>query len=397
MTGPLTILAPVRYPSLFNSPRTSRHHILRRRFLPMNYLSPKVEGVTVFPPSLLDRIDLIHGFNRIPLNPKPFVIGFESHLPRGFGIENSFFFTFMRNQLLNERCRAIVGISEYAKRTFLAQHEETSAYHELAAKLVVRMPSVVLPKDPPAKKQTLPPIRLLFVGNHFARKGGCVALRLAQLSLDAGVPLEIEIISKLEIGRVSWTDPLDESFFDRYRPLLNLPNVRCWGELPNQQVIEKIRQSHFLLLPTFGDSFGYSAIESLTNGTPVIATRQCALPEFIRDGVNGIMLDLPLNDKGEWIHLNSPDRGSKIFEKIHAQEVDRLAEETLRRLEEMLNSPTSFDAMALNAHETAVQRFDSRLHDTFWDDLYETAVLQPVEGYAPDGAHQAYPIDHFET
>ncbi|OAE48367.1 hypothetical protein A7J57_22035 [Agrobacterium tumefaciens] len=346
---------------------------------------------------MLDRIDLIHGFNRIPLNPKPFVIGFESHLPRGFGIENSFFFTFMRNQLLNERCRAIVGISEYAKRTFLAQHEETSAYHELAAKLVVRMPSVVLPKDPPAKKQTLPPIRLLFVGNHFARKGGCVALRLAQLSLDAGVPLEIEIISKLEIGRVSWTDPLDESFFDRYRPLLNLPNVRCWGELPNQQVIEKIRQSHFLLLPTFGDSFGYSAIESLTNGTPVIATRQCALPEFIRDGVNGIMLDLPLNDKGEWIHLNSPDRGSKKFEKIHAQEVDRLTEETLRRLKEMLNSPTSFDAMAMNAHETAIQQFDSRLHDTFWDDLYETAVLQPVEAYAPECAHQHHPIDNFET
>lgn len=378
MTASLNILAPVRYPSLFNSPRASRHNIMRRGFLPLNYLSPKIEGVTLFPPTM-NRVDLIHGFNRIPLNPKPFIIGFESHLPRGFGVEHSSFFALMRRQLLSERCRAVIPISEYAKRTFLAQHEGTSEQSDLASKLIVRMPSMVVPQEPLVKEQSLQPIRLLFVGNHFARKGGCVALRLAQIALARGIPLEVEIISKLEVGRVSWTDPLDSAFFDLYRPLLDLPNVRYWGVLPNRQVIDKVRSSHFVLLPTFGDTFGYSAIEALINGTPVIATKQCALPEFIKDNENGMMLDLPLNEKGEWVHLNSPLRGHKIFQKIHAQEVDRLAEETLSRLEKILNDPQTFHSMCENARATAVKRFDSRVHDEFWDNLYDRAILQPLE------------------
>lgn len=383
MGSSLNILAPVRYPSIFNSPRESRHNIIRRRFIPMNYLSPKIEGVTLFPPTL-NRIDLIHGFNRIPLNPKPFIIGFESHLPRGFGVERSSFFAFMRRQLLSERCRAIIPISEYAKRTFLAQHEGTPEHSDLASKLIVRMPSIIVPQEPPVKEQLLQPLRLLFVGNHFARKGGCVALRLAQMALAARIPLEVEIISKLEVGRVSWTDPLDSDFFDPYRPLLDLPNVHYRGALPNRQVIEKVRSCHFVLLPTFGDSFGYSAIEALVNGTPVIATTQCALPEFIKDNENGIMLDLPLNEKGEWVYLNSPLRGSKIFHRIHAEEVNRLAEESLLRLEKILNDPQRFHTMCNNAHATAVKHFDSRIHDEFWDSLYEDAILKPVTAYASE-------------
>jgi hypothetical protein len=45
-------------------------------------------------------------------------------------------------------------------------------------------------------------IRLIFVGNNFARKGGIVALRLARRALAEGLPLQIHIVSSKMI--CSW-------------------------------------------------------------------------------------------------------------------------------------------------------------------------------------------------
>jgi hypothetical protein len=66
---------------------------------------------------------------------------------------------------------------------------------------------------------------------------------------------------------------IDASYFDRYRKLLELPNVHYHHLLPNKGAIDLIREIHFEMLVTFSDTFGYSAIEAIANFTPVIATR----------------------------------------------------------------------------------------------------------------------------
>ena len=58
----LTILAPDRYPWRFNGPRNSRHDLTIRKFAPFNYLSPKLEGITVYNPLPIRHFDIIHGF-----------------------------------------------------------------------------------------------------------------------------------------------------------------------------------------------------------------------------------------------------------------------------------------------------------------------------------------------
>ncbi|TIX40405.1 MAG: hypothetical protein E5V19_05095, partial [Mesorhizobium sp.] len=71
-----------KYPTSFVTPRVSRHTILRKRFLPFNLVSSKLEGVTLIEPAL--SVDVVHAFNRIPVNSSKFIISFESHLPRQF-------------------------------------------------------------------------------------------------------------------------------------------------------------------------------------------------------------------------------------------------------------------------------------------------------------------------
>ena len=239
MTQSLSILAPARYPWKFNSPKQSRHRIFVRHFLPLNYISKKIEGITIFNPLPPTRFDLIHAFNRIPLNGLPFVIGFESHLPRGFGIENSTFFRFMTSRLASNDCRAIVATSEFARRIFVRMHERSTYRSLLYKKIQVRLPNILMSEAADAcGAPTQAPIRVAFVGNHFGRKGGCVTLRMAELAMVRRLPIVFFIVSKFEVGASSWTDPLTPGYFDRYRELLCLPNVHYYRSLSNVSVLD---------------------------------------------------------------------------------------------------------------------------------------------------------------
>jgi glycosyltransferase involved in cell wall biosynthesis len=369
----LRILAPTRYLWRFNSPKRSRHSITNRDFLPLNYISPRIEGVTLFPPHLPGQFDLVHAFNRIPLHFKPFIIGFESHLPRGFGMENTRFYSWMTDRLASPQCRAIVAISDWARRSFLAQHAGDARLETLTSKLSVQYPSIGMPRLD-SFETPMSPLRLLFVGNHFARKGGCVCLRIAELAHDRGVPIELDIASSLEIGAASWTDPTNRSYFDRYFDLLRLPNVTHHGKLANREVLSRMRSAHFTMLPTFSDTFGFSAVESMANGTPVVGTRQGALPEFIHDGRDGLLLDLPTAPNGEWIHIGHPDRGSAAYENLHRDTVERLAMQGFERLQKFVDNPGGYQPLRREARATAERMFSPERSDHFWDQLYSAAV-----------------------
>lgn len=375
MSRILKILAPTRYPWRFNGPRQSRHLISNRRFMPFNKVSQKIEGVTLFNPFPLAGFDLVHAFNRIPLGRTPFIIGFESHLPRAFGQEGTGYYQVLSRMLAGKRCRAIVAISEYARRHFLRQHENDPLYDVLAAKLCVRYPNIPIPPRANFAMKPEDGLRLLFIGNHFARKGGLVAVRLAELARQRNMPLLIDIVSSLEVGAVSWTDPLRREFFDRYlKPLHSLPTIRCHGSLPNEAVLSLLNDAHFLLLPTFSDTFGFSAIEAMARSVPAIATAQGALPEFIRDGENGLLLPLETDAVGEWRHVAHAARHTPAYEAMIHEEVERLAEEAYTRLELVLRKPEAYLAMRGNAYATAEAMFSASDANRFWDDFYCTMV-----------------------
>jgi glycosyltransferase involved in cell wall biosynthesis len=376
MNDTLNILAPTRYPWLFNSPRHSKHNVSVRNFLPLNYLHSSIEGVTIFNPFPLRIFDLIHAFNRIPIGVTPFVIGFESHLPRAFGREDRQLFAILSRVLAGDRCRKIVAISQFARSQFLGQHAGKPWFDRIVAKLTVRYPNILVPPEPDRCAAPVgDAVRLVFVGNHFVRKGGLVALRVAQLAHQQGFRVKVDIVSALQTGADSWVAPTRQGFFNQYYRLLDtLPNVTSHGSLPNAAVLDLVGQSHFLLLPTFSDSFGYSAIEAMARYTPVIATEQGALPEFIQDQVNGILLPLEKNEKGEWKHEGRTDRHLPAYESMFRDEVERLADQLLKKLQTCVQNRSVYLGMRMQARSTAEAVFASSDAQRFWDDLYREAA-----------------------
>ncbi len=367
------ILAPARYPWTFNGPRRSRNLVDRRLFAPLNLLSQTLEGITVFNPLPLRRFDLIHAFNRIPMGRVPFIIGFESHLPRAFGAEHTRWFAALSRALASERCRGIVAISEHAADIFRRQHRDGPLARDILPKLSVRYPNIEIGAAVDRPNVAPRPVRLCFIGNHFARKGGCVAVRIAELALEARLPVEVTVVSALQVGGSIWTDPRERRFFDPYLRLLDLPNVRWFRSLPNRDVIRILRESDLTLLPTFSDTFGFSVLESMAQGTPVLATSQGALPELIQHGRNGFLLPLPVTDTREWEHLLK-DRRSRQFEVVFAEEVERLAREALAVTERLVDAPDLRASLRRSAYDSARARFNSEDANLFWDNFYSSAI-----------------------
>lgn len=380
---PLQILAPTRYPWRFNGPRRSRHRIENRNFLPLNWVHQGIEGITAFSPWPPRRFDLIHAFNRIPLGHAPFVIGFESHMPRGFGLETSHYYGVLSRMLASPRCRGIIAISNYAREIFKETHQNSPMRDILYGKLSVRYPNIEIPAEA-ARPEPVgrAPFVVSFVGNHFARKGGCVAVRMAELALQKKLPVQVEIVSSLQVGRGVWTDPLNDHFYDRYRAALKLPNVRWHATLSNVEVHALFRRSHVSLLATFCDTFGYSAIESMIHGTPVIATRQGALPEFIVHRQNGLLLDLDTAPNGEWIHIAHPDRGSRAYESLVEGEIERMAQVAILEIERLIERPDELYDMRRHARSDAERLFGAQEANAYWDGLYERALTAQEVGDA---------------
>lgn len=67
--------------------------------------------------------------------------------------------------------------------------------------------------------------------------------------------------------------------------------VDLYGKLPHGHMPEMYRRIDVCVMPSIHESFGVVALESQAMGVPVVATRVEGLPEVIRDGVTGLLLD----------------------------------------------------------------------------------------------------------
>lgn len=371
-----------KYPTSFVVPRKSGHDIDRRMFLPFDKLLSSLDGVALLAP--FHNADLVHAFNRLPVGERKYVISFESHLPRRFGFQNDNAYTnWMVSELASPRCRRIIALSHYARREFLSRVRGTDAAGELEAKLFVRHPNVAIgPKeDPlayPLSRGHMDELVITFVGGHFARKGGCVAALLAKKAYDEKLPLRIQTISSLQMGASVWTDPTSETFFKPYLECLKLPNVHHHDRLPNEAVRRILGRSHFGFLPTFADTFGYSIIEAMAEHTPSIGTSVQAIPEFLKDGFNGLMLPLEVDAIGKWLRPSYDTRGEKSYETHFADQVEHLADHALAAIRPYLNAPEKLLPLRRNARLTAEKMFAPGVSGAFYDPFYERVAAETL-------------------
>ncbi len=268
--------------------------------------------------------DIYHYINIVPEKSpgRPFVVELEHA-----GALFSFVFDERREQavkagLQRDECRAIICSSEAAKKTLTELFGND--YATIRDKVHVVYPAI----DRDIKTFQVPPglgksksLRLLFVGNDSYRKGlEEILLALSGLPKPTKDKVQLTVISS-DAG-----------------PIINkYPGVKDMVRLlpprySKQQIISEFySKSDILLLLTKQDTFGFAAIDSLSSGVPVIATKQFALPEIITDGQDGILLNLTRSVLDEGVYY-SPE----LAKQVNQSDVDnKLVKELIVALKDL--------------------------------------------------------------
>ncbi len=112
-------------------------------------------------------------------------------------------------------------------------------------------------------------------------KGQHVAIGLARLT---GLPLKLA-------GKVENTPAGRRYFAEEIKPQLG-GLIEYVGEVNLGQKVDLLAHARAFVFPVDWDEpFGLVTIEALACGTPVIATPQGALPEIVRDGIEGFLVN----------------------------------------------------------------------------------------------------------
>ncbi|HEY9874113.1 MAG TPA: glycosyltransferase [Candidatus Obscuribacterales bacterium] len=373
-------------------PRYSRHTLIHpKKFpfgrFPLEKIWSPMESLASWQP-ISSNYQLIHSFNAIPYTKKPFFVTFELFLPYMMSSQRNsrmalIIEDFLKLQLSSDNCKKIIAISNWAKTRFINHLANWPLLSKVINKLEVIHPNFPVLAENPKNYTNGETLNLLFVGSHFARKGGIVALRLANKAHKMGIPIKINLISQMKYGSQVPTDFPDITRYEEDLKLLNLPNIVFHRRMPNKEVLELLSQSHFQIMATLQDTYGFSVVEGFTVATPAITTNLCALPELVHHGKNGYLLQLPLNKYRQWSNWADSSRiKTDEYWEILDSTYEDLADQALQLLGEFIERPDKsehYEMLSAGALVQAQNVHDSKKINNLLDNFYSEAIGEVVK------------------
>jgi len=264
----------------------------------------------------LNKVDVLHFFNAISYGSKPWLTTSEYVVPRYFSANANVTRKGLL-QLTKPNFKKLISMSQAAhdyELNFLNENF-SDLKDEVIAKMQVILPSqkLLLNNLEDKKTPTNCMVFTLIASNNFFGKGGKELLNVFDVLLSKKYDIKLNIIPKITYG--DWASQSTKQGYDAAMKIVSKypNNIFNYDFLPNAEVLKILNETHIGLLPTYAETFGYSALESMASGCPVISTNIFALPE-INNNELGWLIDVPKQPSGDGIIKTENDR--KVFSKI---------------------------------------------------------------------------------
>lgn len=137
--------------------------------------------------------------------------------------------------------------------------------------------------------------RVLFVGRLEPRKGIDTLLDIAPDLLDQFPNAVIDIAGNDQIPLGNGSTYRQQ--FELRHPEIDAGRLRFHGVVDDDELDRLYRECDIFVAPSRYESFGLVYLEAMRFGKPVIGTRTGGVPEIIRDGIDGLLVEP--NDAGD--------------------------------------------------------------------------------------------------
>ena len=309
-------------------------------------------------------IHVIHTFNRVCLHDRNhWVATFEKTFPEYFSEETGIDFRLMKRQLpllLSDKCVAILPMSRWAYRYelwLLSQFASQIEIERVKDKMTVLYPPQELlmsPEEIQSKFEHTQTVKFLYVGSQVKRKGGAEVLRVFDQLRKQFNTFSLTFVGKLDDNyNCFYLDEKEQE--DIHRIITHADWLDYHERVSNEKVIEFAKHAHVGLLPSMGDTFGFSVLEMQACGCPVITSDRQALPE-INNNDCGWMLNtekLRLFHRDDFAHYTRAEvealsesiriqlRNTITEILINQDQIKKKAENSLKRVDRV-HSPKQY-------------------------------------------------------
>jgi len=238
---------------------------------PLDALFLHTQSTALFSIDLMRQIPTVISVDATPLNYDTVGAGYNHKVSQNSWIDRQ---KFRWNQQTYEAARAIVAFSDWVKHSLITDYGIT------ADKIHVIRPGIDLTQWKPVfHKTSRYPMRLLFVGGDFARKGGEILLQAFRTKLHETCVLDI--VTKDEyVAQVTAEDERIQVHTGQFN---NSPRLK-----------ELFANVDIFVFPTQADCYGLVIMEAMASGLPIIATDVGAVREQVQPEINGLLI--PTND-----------------------------------------------------------------------------------------------------
>ena len=281
------------------------------------------------------KCDIWHTFNQIPKTKNPYIISFETAVPRNSETiqrewewkENNdswhFEKTLKEIKLLEkENCKRLLPISKHAYAIQMDQLKILGCTDEEMRLIENKMEVLYPPQSVNISEKEIcekfynisERIEFVFVGNEFFKKGGAILVDV--LRKYSTKKIHLTLITSFRKDNISGYTEREMEDYIEYIKMQNWITV-C-EKIDNNKVMNILKNMHVGLLPTIQETFGYSVLEMQASGVPVITTDIRALSEINNSRV------------GWCIEINKHPISGEAFYRI---EIKKIKEEIANKLD----------------------------------------------------------------